>query len=120
MTDSACWIDTRNDAELTTWLREHNSDTDQREGKEIELGSSSWTNGLWINKLGEWAHHQGLPIEYPDFGWIVNQVSVNRTQLLQFLDYNGRGEGNNAEAIRARLQESGDEGFVYQILADDY
>ena len=120
MTDSACWIDTRDDVELTAWLREHNSGTDQREGKEIELGSSSWTNGLWINKLGEWAHRQELPIEYPDFGWVVNQVSVNRTQLLQFLVDHGRGDGDNAVAIRSRLLERGDEGFVYRILADDF
>lgn len=120
MTDSVCWIDTRDDAELTAWLRAHPVDNDPREGKEIELGSSSWTSGLWINLLREWARRQGLTIEYPSFGWIVEQVSVNRIQLLQFLVDHGHGDLKSAEAIRVRIQERGDEGFVYRILADDY
>jgi hypothetical protein len=119
MTESLCWIDTHEDAELTAYLRQQKPGEEIKIGQEIELGST-YGNGYWINMLGEWAHRQGLPIEYPDFGWIVNQVSVDRTQLLLFLVDHGRGDGKNAEAIRVRLMERGDEGFVYRILADDY
>lgn len=119
MTESLCWIDTREDAELSAHLAQQKPTIKVTAGREIELGST-YGNGYWINILGEWAHRQGLPIEYPDFGWIVNQVSVNRTQLHQFLVDHKRGDGDVAEAIRNRLQERGDEGFVYRILADDY
>ena len=120
MTDSVCWVDTRDDVELTEWLRAHPVDDDPREGKEIELGSSSWTSGLWICLLRDWAKQQGLKIEYPPMGWIVEQLSVNRSQMLAFLEAHGRGERDYTEAVRARLQERGDEGFVYKILADEY
>lgn len=120
MTVSVCWIDTRDDVELTAWLRAHPADDDPREGKEIELGSSSWTSGLWINLLREWAQRQSLPIEYPDFGWIVEQVSVNRIQLLQFLVDHGHSDNKAAVEIRDRLERWGDGGFSYRILADEY
>jgi hypothetical protein len=120
VTDSVCWIDTRKDAELSVCLRKLNPSVELDEGHEIRLGSSTWTNTLWINRLEDWAESHSLPIEYPDLSWIVKQVSVNRTQLLQFLDENGCGSIGAADAIRACIQERGDEEFVYRILADDY
>ena len=120
MTDSVCWIDTRDDAELTVCLRQQNPSVELDEGHEIRLGSSSWTSTLWINRLENWAKRNSLPIEYPDFGWIVKQVSVNRTQLLQFLIDNDRDSVGAADVIRTRIQERGNEDFIYRILADEY
>jgi hypothetical protein len=119
MTESLCWIDTHDDVELTEFLRQQKPSGDITKGREIELGSSCG-RGYWINVLEEWATRQGLPIEYPDFDWIVKQVTVNRSQLLQFLVDHDRGDGKAADAIRANIQQRKFEGCRYRILADEY
>lgn len=120
MTDSVCWIDTHEDVGLSVALRAQIADAYPRDGREIELGSTGWNGPFWINRLEDWAKRQALLIEYPDFGWIVKQVSVNRSQLLQFLQDHGRADSRAMQVIRAHFQAHPDQGFTYRIRADEY
>ena len=120
MTDSVCWVDARDDVALSDDLRAQIPDKDPRPGREVELGSSGWNDPFWINRLEDWATRQALPIEYPDFGWIVKQVSVNRSQLLQFFQDHGWGDGHTTQIIRAHFQVHPDQGYIYRIRADEY
>ena len=119
MTDSRCWIDLQEDLELANRLRaipERNIDPAR-----IYLSYRY----LWINDLRSWAVRKGLPIEYPDMGWIVDQVTVDKQLLIEFLDEMlgaERAEPNPGEIdiVRAMVREYGNENCRYHILADEY
>ena len=121
MTDSRCWIDVREDKDLTARLLAASPPGKDLDPGRIGLGYRY----LWICDLREWAARKGVPIEYPDFGWIVEQVTVNKPQLLEFLEdmfgpvQTGTAQGNS-DTLRTLVREHGDEHCRYRILADEY
>lgn len=122
MTDSCCWIDVRENEELTAQLRASFPKKDNSHPTRIELGCQRY---LWINDLREWAARKELPIEYPDFGWIVEQVTVSKSQLLEFLeDMFGPvlpgADQQRLDGIRVLIRELGHDFCRYYILADEY
>ena len=119
MTDSRCWIDLQEDRELANRLQAiPECDIDP---SRIYLSYRY----LWINDLGSWAVRKGLPIEYPDMGWIVNQVTVDKVLLLEFLDEMLGAERTGptpgeTDIVRAMVCDYGNENCRYRILADEY
>ena len=119
MTDSRCWIDLQQDRELARRLRAiPERDIDPAR---IDLGYRD----KWINDLNSWAARNGLPVEYSDMGWIVDQVTVDKQLLMEFLEEMlGPEHGGSAqeyiEVVRAMIREHGNENCRYRILADEY
>lgn len=119
MTDSCCWIDLRGDEELANRLRalpEGGIDPSR-----VNMGYRY----LWINDLSSWAVRKGIPIEHPDMGWIVDQVTVGKQLLLEFLEEmlgpeNSGSSGGRINTVRAMVREHGSEDCRYRILADEY
>lgn len=119
MTDSRCWIDLRDDEELANRLRALPGDG--IDPARVNMGYRY----LWINDLSSWAVRRGIPIEHPDMGWIVDQVTVGKHLLLEFLDDmlgpEDRGSsGGSINTVRALVREYGSEDGRYRILADEY
>lgn len=122
MTDSCCWIDVRENKELTAQLRATFPQNDDSDPSRIDLGCRRY---LWINELREWAARKGLPIEYPGLGWIVEQVTVSKSQLLEFLEdmfgpVQTGTEQPRLDRIRVLIREHGHDFCRYYILADEY
>jgi hypothetical protein len=122
MTDSCCWIDVRGNEELTAQLRATFPQKDDSDPARIDLGCRRY---LWINDLREWAARKGLPIEYPGLGWIVEQVTVSKSQLLEFLEdmfgpVQTGAEQPRIDRIRELIREYGHDFCRYYILADEY
>lgn len=119
MTDSRCWIDLQEDRELANRLRaipERNIDPAR-----IYLSYRY----LWINDLDNWATRRELRIDHPDMGWIVDQVTVDKVLLLEFLDEMLGAERagpttGEMDIVRAMVREYGNENCRYRILADEY
>ena len=119
MTDSRCWIDLQEDRELANRLQ-------AIPGRDIDPSRIYLSSRyLWINDLGSWAVRKGVPIEHPDMGWIVDQVTVGKKLLLEFLEDMlgpedpGASEGT-INTVRAMVRECGSEDCRYRILADEY
>lgn len=119
MTDSRCWIDLQEDRELASQLR-------AIPGREIDPSRIYLSyRYLWINDLDSWAVRKGLPIEHPDMGWIVDQITVDKFLLLEFLDEMLGVERTGSipgemDIVRAMVREHGNENCRYRILADEY
>ncbi len=121
MTDSCCWIDVREDEGLATQWLDGSPPGANRDPTHIDLGYRY----LWISDLREWAARKNLPIEYPDLGWIVEQVTVNKSQLLEFLEdmFGPEQSGidrRGIDAIRTLIRERAHDDCRYSILADEY
>jgi hypothetical protein len=119
MTDSCCWIDIREDGELTAQLLA--GSPPGLDPAHIDLGYRY----LWICDLREWAASKDMTIEYPGLGWIVGQVTVNKRQLLEFLhDMFGPVQTGTAQrdsdTLRTLIREHGNEDCRYRIFADEY
>lgn len=121
MTDSCCWIDIRDDEEVTARFRATLPPGENLDPRRIELG----TRYLWISDLRDWAARKGVPIEYPDFGWIVEQVTVGKQQFLEFFEdmlgpIEAGPDPGRIDTLRLLVSEHGDAHGRYRILADEY
>ncbi|NBQ69342.1 MAG: hypothetical protein EBU46_11145 [Nitrosomonadaceae bacterium] len=119
MTDSSCWIDLQDDEELVN--RVHTSCQICGESACVDIGNRY----LWISDLREWAAQKELPIEYPSLGLIAVRITVNKSQLLGFLeDMLGpagiKPELRRIDTIRALIREYGKENCRFRIFADEY
>jgi hypothetical protein len=119
MTDSCCWIDLRDDQALVEELIANPQS--KLDPARIDMPPRY----LWINHLRTWAGSQGCSIEYPDMGWIVEQVSVDKRLLLVFLDEVREiamtdAHRQRVDLLSALIHDHGTEGSRYRILADEY
>ena len=74
MTFSDAWIEAGNDADFASFLEKHPS------AGALPPPDSPY----WITHLKDWAKHEGLSVEYPDYN--VVRVLVSKTQLQRFIE----------------------------------
>lgn len=117
MTDSACWIEIDGAPDLLCHIQHAFPRSECASNRRISLGYRY----LWIGDLRDWATKNRIPIEYPDRGYIVEQVTVDKKRLLQFLDDQFQSMSwEYVDTLRALIETYAPDDEKFRIVADEY